>query len=341
MNKKKLLMITTSSLMCLTLVLTGCKAKQENTANNSADTNATASASDFSGVPPIYATIAPVYDFTRKIAGNRQRAELIVKSDIHDYEPSAAEMARLEKSPMIIYNGMELDSFVRNINENLNIKFIDTSMGIQAASYNTQSTVNGYTGIYGTHHEEYHDGHGHDHGSINYPSEAEFNRYATSANSSDPHVWLYPLNAKIQLRNIKDALCEYDGENAEYYNANYETYAAKCDELDAKFKTLAGKTIITSHNAYTYWQEKYGINIMAMDTGGEEVSPARMREIVDHCKNNSITVVYYEAGGSSKTAEAVAKEIGGTTKALNSFESIVDNKDDYFTIMEENYEALK
>lgn len=304
MNKKRLFVLAVAFALSVSIVLTGCKSNQ-----NSGESAAG---------KKVYATIAPVYDFTRKIAGDKQQVEFLVKGDVHDYEPSAAEMAQLQNSSMIIYNGMELDSFVNNISDNLDIKFVDTSMGVDPVE-----AVDAQT-----HYEEeqeHYEGDGHNHG----PAQ------------KDPHIWLYPLNTKIQLANIRDALIEADKENAGYYKENYNTYADKCDELDKKFKTLSGKTIVTTHNAYGYWQAKYGINVVAMDTSGEEVSPARMKEIVDFCRQNSISVIYYEETGSDKTAAAVAAEIGGTTRALNSFEAVIDNKDDYFAIMEQNYEALK
>lgn len=266
------------------------------------------------GKGPIYATIAPVYDLAKKIAGEKQTVELIVTSDIHDYEPSAADMAKFQKSSMIIYNGLELDSFVNQIDDNLDIKFVDTSMGVERAAYVGQLE------------EGHREDDGHDH------SNMEF----------DPHIWMSPLNAKIQLENIKNALCEYDPINKRYYEKNYEKYAAQCDELDAKFKELSGMNVVTTHNAYTYLQKNYNINIMSMDAAGDgEISPAKMKEIVEYCNTHEIKTIYTEEGASDKTAQAVATEIGGVVKTLNSYETVVNGKDDYFMIMQENYEGLK
>lgn len=255
----------------------------------------------------IYATIAPVYDFTRKIAGNRQQVELMVTSDVHDYEPSAAEVAKFQSAPIIVKNGMGIDSFVDKIDTS-GARIVDTSVGVAGEAYDGHSAD---------------DGHGHE--------EMEY----------DPHIWLYPGNAKIQMENIKNALCEYDPDNKDYYEGNYSEMAKKCDELDAKLRGLSGKKIVTTHSAYTYLENIYGIVATAMDMGSSgEVSPARMKEIVEYCKANDITNIYTEAGASDKNANSAAKEIGGETITINSFESIVDGKDDYFNIMEENYIAL-
>lgn len=310
MNKKRIISAV-SGLMVCGLILAGCGSKNAG--------------------GQIYATIAPVHDFSQKIAGDKHSVTQLVNGDVHDYEPSAAEMAKLESSGMIVYNGLELDSFVLDMGSNSSAKLIDTSKDTKVVNYSGEhSHSHGEAECTDpAHNHSDHDDHDHE-GEANTTTEAQ----------RDPHIWMYPLNVKTQLLNITNALCEYDSENAEYYKANYETYAAKCDNLDEKFKTLKGKTVVTSHNAYGYWQEMYGINVVSMDTAGSEVSPAKMKEIVDYCKANNISVIYYEAGGSSKTAEAVAKETGGSVRALNSFESVVDGKDDYFEIMEENYKAL-
>ena len=52
----------------------------------------------------------------------------------------------------------------------------------------------------------------------------------------DPHVWLSPLNAKREMENIKNAMAEADPANAEYYEANYAAWSARCDQLDQAFK---------------------------------------------------------------------------------------------------------
>ena len=67
----------------------------------------------------------------------------------------------------------------------------------------------------------------------------------------DPHVWLSPLNAKREMENIKNAIAEADPANAEYYEANYAAWSARCDQLDQAFKdglsNLAIQDIVVSH----------------------------------------------------------------------------------------------
>ena len=106
MNKKRIISAVTGLMMCGAM-LTGCASK--------------------SAENKIYATIAPIYDFTQKIAGDKHAVKQLVNGDVHAYEPSAAEMAKLENSSMIVYNGLDLDSFVTDIKNNTSAKLIDSS----------------------------------------------------------------------------------------------------------------------------------------------------------------------------------------------------------------------
>lgn len=165
---------------------------------------------------------------------------------------------------------------------------------------------------------------------------------ATEEESNDPHVWLSPRRAKKQLENIKKELIRLDPQNQEQYERRFLEYAGKCDDLDAKLQSLSGKTIVVSHSAYGYLARDYGITMIAADNAGNgDVSPAKMQELVNTCKTQGISTIYYEEGGSDKIAAAIARECGGKTAVLNAFESAKAGKEDYFTVMEQNYQAIK
>ena len=78
-----------------------------------------------------------------------------------------------------------------------------------------------------------------------------------------PTVWLSPLNAKREMENIKNAMAEADPANAEYYEANYAAWSARCDQLDQAFKdglsNLAIQDIVVSHEL-GYLCDAYGLN---------------------------------------------------------------------------------
>ena len=152
----------------------------------------------------VYTTINPVYALATEIGGDKLEIKCLASSaDAHSYEPTAKDMAMVSESDLLLYNGLGVDSFVNDISASVDIESVDTSKGVTAIAY-----------------EEDHD-HGH---SDHECSDGEF----------DPHIWLSPKNAKIQLPNIKDAFCALDPENADYYTQNYNNAVTKLDAILSK-----------------------------------------------------------------------------------------------------------
>lgn len=170
-------------------------------------------------------------------------------------------------------------------------------------------------------------------------------------NENDPHVWLDPENAKIELENIKNAFIEADKANAGYYTQNYETYAKEMDDLDQEFKETLSQTtnkdIIVAHEAFGYLCKAYGLNQIAIEglMPDSEPDPARMEEIIQLAKKKKINTIFFEELVSPKVANTIAKEIGAETEVLNPLEGLseeqIDAGEDYFSVMRTNLQQIK
>lgn len=164
--------------------------------------------------------------------------------------------------------------------------------------------------------------------------------------ADDPHVWLNPANALIQMQRICGAFCEKDPANADAYRQNLEKAAEKIRSLDEKYRTaLAGvscRELVVTHGAYGYLASAYGLSQLAIEgmQGTSDPSPAQMAKIIEEIKAKGIGCIFYEADGESKIAESVAKECGIRTAPLNPFEGDAKGRD-YFSVMEENLEYLE
>ena len=162
----------------------------------------------------------------------------------------------------------------------------------------------------------------------------------------DPHVWLSPQNASMQMRAISEFLSEIDSEYAGNFKSNYEEAAKNINNLDDDFKRMiidsSKKDIIVTHGAYAYLCNVYGINQTAIEgvSGESDPSPEQLASAVRFAQANDIKYVFYTNGESDKTANAFAKEIEGQALILNSFEFDSDNRD-YVTVMRENLENLR
>ena len=161
---------------------------------------------------------------------------------------------------------------------------------------------------------------------------------------NDPHVWLDPENAKIEMEHIKDAFIEADKDNAEYYNENYETYSRQLDGLNQEFEEtlsqVTNKDIIVAHKAF-------GLNQIAIEglMPDSEPDPARMEEIIQLAKKKEINTIFFEELVSPKVANTIAKEIGAKTEVLNPLEGLseeqMDAGEDYFSVMRTNLKQIK
>ena len=166
----------------------------------------------------------------------------------------------------------------------------------------------------------------------------------------DPHVWLSPANAKVEMANIRDALIKADPDGKNAYEKNYEKYADMLDELDQKYASeLAGtasKSIVVSHQAFGYLCDRYGLTQVPIEgiEADSEPDAKTMAKIVDFVKENGTKTIFSEELVSPKAAQAISDETGASLEVLNPLEGLTDEQisagEDYFSVMESNLDKL-
>jgi len=131
----------------------------------------------------------------------------------------------------------------------------------------------------------------------------------------DPHVWLSPPLVMVQARNILTALQEADPAHRSAYEANHKAFITMLVELDGELRgILAGKRglqFIVFHPAWGYFAHAYGLKQVPIEIEGKEPKPAQLKELIEHARKHQIKVVFVQPQFSTKSAEQVAKEIGG------------------------------
>jgi len=275
----------TAVIMMVILMISGCSLKEEDSQ----------SGGKLSVVTSFYA----MYDFAKLIGGDKADVYNLSSGgeEPHDFEPSAADIVKIEKSDLFIYNGNHMEGWTEKVISSLkgNVSVVEASKDIE------------------------------------------------KNDSSDPHIWLSPKNAYMEMENICDAFCEKDSANAEYYRANLLECKKRTDELDKRYKDVLTekKMIIVSHEAYGYLCSEYNMEQVPLsglfDEG--EASPLRIAEVIDIAKRNNIKCVYIENEESDKAAVAVAEGAGIETRILSPFESETQERN-YFEVMEANLQAL-
>jgi zinc transport system substrate-binding protein len=156
----------------------------------------------------------------------------------------------------------------------------------------------------------------------------------------DPHVWLDPLRYAQQARRVGDAL----GRPAQAFvarlgvlDADFERGLARCDR----------KEIITSHAAFGYLADRYGLEQIALTGLTPEAEPTArdLERIVREVEQSGATNVFFETLVSPRLAETVARETGAKTAVLNPLEGLTEEELDegknYFSVMRENLATLR
>lgn len=267
----------------------------------------------------------PMYDFACKIGGDCIDVTNMVPSgtEPHDWEPSTNDLKNLEKADVFIYNGADMEPWA----DDLLVSRSDTLRVVEASENVELRTTDGEH-----EHAHEHEDADHHHGDF------------------DPHVWLDPENAKIEMEAIKDALCAADPENSTVFQSNYEKYAAELDALDAEFREklapLPNRTIVVAHEAFGYLCDAYGLTQVGIEglSPDSEPDPGRMAEVIDFVREHSISTIFFEELVSPKVAEAIASETGAQAKMLSPLEGLSDEQAaagaDYFSVMHDNLAAL-
>ncbi|GGP91095.1 zinc ABC transporter substrate-binding protein [Streptomyces virginiae] len=195
---------------------------------------------------------------------------------------------------------------------------------------------------------EAHGASGHDHGAEEAPAEGEGHDHS-HGEGTDPHVWLDPVKYAEIAKGVGAALEKADPGHAADYRKNTDELVGKLAALDTEFKdglkNTASRTFITTHSAFGYLAERYGLDqegISGVDPESEP-SPARMKDLQAVAKKDNVTTVFFETLASDKTAKTLATDTGLKTDVLDPLEGITDTSQgsDYFEVMRSNLKNLQ
>jgi zinc transport system substrate-binding protein len=294
----------------------------------------------------VYTTVYPLSDFTEKIGGEYVETESIYPpgTDEHTFEPSQKDMMQLSDADLFFYIGLGLEGFVdkaESVLKNENVKMV-------AAGAELEGNL-----------ESGHDEHGHEDEAEHedHADEEEHEDHAHEEDSHghnhdvDPHVWLDPVHAKELAHSIYETLSEKMPEQEAVFKENYENLISQLDELNESFETTAAnaenKKIFVAHAAYSYWEERYGIEQVAISgiSSTDEPSQQELKNIIDEAKENNVSYIIFEQNGTSRLTDVVQKEIGAEKLTLHNLgvrtQDDIDQEKDYFDLMNENIETLQ
>ncbi|WP_366509131.1 ZinT/AdcA family metal-binding protein [Ruminococcus sp.] len=170
----------------------------------------------------------------------------------------------------------------------------------------------------------------------------------------DEHVWLSLKNAKVLCAEIEKNLEAIDSANAADYKANLDSYVAKLDELDGKFKTLVDGSSVKAlvfgdRFPFRYFVDDYGLDYYAAFIGCSAETEASFKTIAflsNKIKELDCKTIFTLENSSKDIAESIINNSGKTVDIaeLNSLQSISKNDIaggvSYISLMQKNYDVL-
>ena len=132
----------------------------------------------------------------------------------------------------------------------------------------------------------------------------------------DPHIWTAPSNVKIIAQNIYNALIDKDPENRDYYKRNLDIFLAAIDETDRQIIHILsslenGEKFMVFHPSWGYFADTYGLLQIPLEIEGKHPKPAQLKEVIEYARQNNISVIFVQPQFSAKSAEVIARGIGG------------------------------
>ena len=284
------------------------------------------------GIKVVCAT-APVLDWTRHITQgtNSTDLSLIIKegTDLHSFQPSAADIVSIKDADILIYIGGESDDWIRdalkeNVNKNQKVVCL---MDVLKDSIVEEEVVEGMQG------EDEHD---HDH--------EEGPEY-------DEHIWLSLRLATKSCKAIEEALEAAVEKDAAYFRQNLKDYTARFEALDKQYEEMVKGSrldtmVVCDRFPFRYLAEDYKLKYSAAFVGCSaetEASFETVKFLADKIKSlDSKTILTIEKS-DGKIAKTVIETSGKNDvkiEVLNSMQSC-GKELDYLAVMTNNLEILK
>ena len=301
----------------------------------------------------VVTTMFPQYDFVRQIAGDKVEVTKLmpVGIDVHSFEPTPSDIITINNSDLFIYTGEEMEPWAHRIIESLDsedVYVLDASLNVLLREMDAHEHHHHGDEDHGHDHDEDHDhDHGHDHDEDH---DHGHHHHGEDCNHVfDPHIWTSPVNAKIMVENILNALVEIDPENEEFYRSNAEAYLADLEDLNESFIEVAENGVRDTiyHGgrfAMHYLMDEYGLNYVVAPFEAEP-SVALVAQMITEMQEFDIPVIFHEELVDPQISQMISDETGATMLLLHSLHN-VSNEDleagvTYLSIMEQNVENLR
>lgn len=294
--------------------------------------------------PSVVTDIAPVHALAARVMQGVGEPALILPpgASPHGYALRPSEAARLAGADLIFWVGPELSPWFGEAAASLaptagQLALRDAA-GVVTLPLRTGATFDGHDHDHHAHHgdahtpapagENDHGHHGHqadanDHGHDHGHARGDGADHGAHAEAIDEHLWLDPVNARAWAAAMATALSAADPANAKAYVANAQALdaelAALTEELTERLAPAAGAPFVVFHDAYQYFENRFGLSAAGSISLSDASSPgaARVAEVRDRVRALQAVCVFSEPQFNARLVEVVIEGANARTAELD------------------------
>ncbi|MGO4450799.1 zinc ABC transporter substrate-binding protein AztC [Phyllobacterium sp. TAF24] len=284
------------------------------------------SSSAFAANLKVVSSFSIIEDFAKNVGGDKISLVNLVgpNGDSHVYEPKPSDAAALAGADVVLVNGLGFEGFLPRLVEASGTKatIVELTKGVEPLKAQEEE---GHAEAGAEHH---------DHGAF------------------DPHAFQSIANAKIYVKNIVDAFCNADKANCDTYTKNGADYTKKLDQTEVDVKAgiasipESKRLIITSHDAFGYFEHAYGLKFLAPEglSTDAEPSAADVVALIKQVKEDKASAIFVENITNPRLIEQIASEtklkVGGTLFS-DALSEPGEGASTYIDMMHHNISAFK
>jgi zinc transport system substrate-binding protein len=283
------------------------------------------------GAVRVLASFYPLQYVAQQVGGEHVQVDNLTPpaAEPHDLELSPAQVREIGTADVVLY----LSGFQSAVDEGVDAR---QPQHVLDAADVVPLEEHGAAGDESDEEAAHTSGDGHDHEALG---------------DLDPHFWTDPTLLARLAGPVAEQLSAADQDHSADYEAGAAALEKTLGDLDAQYTAglaaCSGATLVTSHTAFGYLAERYGLHqvgISSLDPEAEP-SPARLREIGAVVHEQGVSTLFSETLVSRKVTDTLAKDLGVTTAVLDPLEGLSQDAlasgEDYVSVMQDNLETLE
>ncbi len=308
----------------------------------------------------VVTSIKPLHSLTSYIMEGVGEPDLIIDgvASPHNFQIKPSHAKMLQKADLVIWVGEDLESFLpsalKSIPKNAVVFELLDQSGLKKLKFREKNIFEGHDDHDEHGHDEHakkeddHDDHGHDEKAKKEDDHDDHghDEHGHAHGEYDPHIWLDPSNAKVIVKKITNQLSKIDKDNSSVYKANSKKLLKDLDGLIKEVKNEINKdaSFVVFHDAYQYFEKRFGINVIGALTVNPDVMPgaeqlSEIREVIEHEKAKCI---FSEPQFNPNIINSIASDTGVKTGVLDPLGANINKgKGMYFQLIKDMSTSLK